>query len=146
MLNNSSRYAIRAVNYLGSPLNQNKKTGIRQMASDLNIPGPFLGKILQRLVREKILKSNKGPNGGFSLARKAQKISLYDIIVVMEGNELFESCLLGSGHCSTEKENGKFCTLHYQFEEIRNQLTCLYKSQTIADLVSGALQNDAVGI
>ena len=56
MLNNSSRYAIRAVSYLGSPLNQNKKTGIRQMAGDLNIPGPFLGKILQRLVREKNTK------------------------------------------------------------------------------------------
>ncbi len=146
MLNSSSRYAIRAVTYLGARSNPSQKTGIKPMAAELQIPEPFLGKILQHLVREKILASVKGPNGGFTLARSANTITLYDIIVAMEGDELFNSCLLGSGHCSTEHRDGKYCAVHYQFEEARNQLTALYKSQTIADLVSGALKHDEVGI
>jgi Rrf2 family transcriptional regulator, iron-sulfur cluster assembly transcription factor len=146
MLHNSSRYAIRAVIYIGARPISSQKVGIKPIATDLQIPEPFLGKLLQKLVHQKILTSVKGPNGGFSLARAAKTISLYDIIVAMEGDGLFESCLLGSGSCSSENDKGKYCAIHFQFEDARKKLIRLYKGQTIADLVSGAQRNNGVKI
>ena len=69
MLSNSCRYGIRAVIYLASKSSSNKKPGISKISTTLNLPQPFLAKILQQLVKKKILCSTKGPHGGFALLK-----------------------------------------------------------------------------
>ena len=56
ILSNTSKYGVRAVIYLALYEEEKKKTGIKKIAEDLNIPTPFLGKILQNLVRHKIFQ------------------------------------------------------------------------------------------
>ena len=53
MLSNTCKYGIRAVLYLAMNTKKEKKIGIKQISQDLNIPTPFLGKILQSLVKHK---------------------------------------------------------------------------------------------
>ena len=65
MLSNSCRYGIRAVVYLASRYSEKNNIGIKEISGVLNLPAPFLAKILQQLARHKILNSVKGPNGGF---------------------------------------------------------------------------------
>ncbi len=144
MLSNTSKYAIRAVIYLAVKTNKDQRVGIKKIAEELDIPSPFLGKILQVLVRRKILSSTKGPNGGFGVGKKPDKITLYDIIIEMEGSDLFESCLLGAGSCESHKEEDSYCTLHEDFEEARKQLIYLYKSKTIGELAKKTLNNEEV--
>ena len=62
MLSNTSKYAIRAVIYLALFAGKEKKIGIKQISTDLSIPTPFLGKILQTLAKHKLLSSTKGPH------------------------------------------------------------------------------------
>ena len=57
MLSNTSKYAIRAVIYLALYSTKEKKVGIKEVASELDIPSPFLGKILQQLARHNDQKS-----------------------------------------------------------------------------------------
>ena len=59
MLSNTCKYAVRALIYLGKYSEGGTKIGIKKISSDLLIPTPFLGKILQNLVRQKILVSTK---------------------------------------------------------------------------------------
>ena len=80
MLSNTSRYAIRAVIYLALKSKDESKIGIKTISKDLDIPTPFLGKILQTLAKHKILSSTKGPHGGFGLGRNP-----YDISFAMDG-------------------------------------------------------------
>jgi len=56
MLSNSCRYGIRALIYIASQPKESGKTGIRKIAKDLDLPTPFLAKILQQLAKQKILK------------------------------------------------------------------------------------------
>jgi Rrf2 family iron-sulfur cluster assembly transcriptional regulator len=65
MLSNSCRYGIRAVIYLANQPLSSGKTGIKKISKDLNLPTPFLAKILQQLAKKKILSSSKGPHGGY---------------------------------------------------------------------------------
>ena len=65
MLSNSSKYAINAVIYLAANSSESKRIGVKEVADALHIPLPFLAKILQALVRKKVISSNKGPGGGF---------------------------------------------------------------------------------
>lgn len=55
MLSNTCKYAIRALIYLGRYSKNGEKIGIKKIAGDLGMPTPFLGKILQNLVKHKIL-------------------------------------------------------------------------------------------
>ena len=64
MLSNTCKYALRALIYLAKFSKEEKMIGIKKISEDLNLSSPFLGKILQNLVKQKLLVSTKGPNGG----------------------------------------------------------------------------------
>jgi Rrf2 family iron-sulfur cluster assembly transcriptional regulator len=136
MLSNTSKYAIRAVIYLAVHAEKGQKIGIKKISDALEIPSPFLGKILQVLVRRKILSSTKGPNGGFGIGKKPAQITLYDVIIEMDGDSLFNSCLLGAGNCDSNKNDGGYCAMHNEFSEVRNQMIALYKTKTVGELAA----------
>lgn len=131
MLSNTSRYAIRAMIYLAAKSDSTKKIGIKQIAQDLDIPSPFLGKILQQLAKHKILDSTKGPNGGFSFPKNGDKITLFQIVEIIDGDDLFKKCLISLRSCQNE---GIPCPLHNQYESIRNEINNLFQNQTIISL------------
>ncbi len=132
MLSNTCKYAIRAVVYLSVYASPEKKTGIKTISENLEIPTPFLGKILQSLARNKILASTKGPHGGFSLGRPAGDISLMDIVEITDGKDIFDTCLVRTTKCSDEAP----CGIHDSVTAIRKELKHFFMNQTIADLAT----------
>jgi Rrf2 family protein len=132
MLTNTSRYAIRALIYLTVNFKENKKIGIKKIAKDLNIPSPFLGKILQTLAKKRILSSTKGPNGGFYASEVTIETPLIDIIRILDGDDLFDKCLISNKSCKDVK--GKKCSLHDHYETIRKDITALFEDYTIGKL------------
>jgi len=131
MLSNTCKYAVRALIYLGKYSEDGTKIGIKKISSDLVIPTPFLGKILQNLVKQKILVSTKGPNGGFGLGKKTSEISLYEIVRIVDGEDFFKNCLIGLQPCSTHALSEKPCPVHARFGPIRAQLLQFYQETTI---------------
>ena len=132
MLSNTSRYAIRALIYLAINSNDRTKIGIKKIAEDLDIPSPFLGKILQTLAKQKVLLSTKGPNGGFALSDKMKSIPLIDIIKIIDGDDLFDRCLVSNKSC--KEMEGNPCTLHTHYEKIREEIHEMFESHTIEGL------------
>ena len=135
MLSNSCRYGIRAVIYLASQPLTNGKTGIKKISSDLNLPTPYLAKILQLLAKQKILSSSKGPHGGFSLLKDPRNITLLDIVNTIDGYDTFSSCVMHNGSCEGVKKEGKHCPLHKDYEKSRKELIKLFSNRTIHELV-----------
>ncbi len=132
MLSNTSRYAIRALIYLAINSEKNKKIGIKKIAEDLDIPSPFLGKILQTLAKHKILLSTKGPNGGFGISNTALQTNLMDLIRIIDGDNLFNQCLITNKTCNGTDENP--CSLHQHYESIRKEIIKMFSQYKIADL------------
>ena len=132
MLSGTCKYAIRAVIYLALDVNVKKKIGIIQISNNLDIPNPFLGKILQTLAKHKILSSSKGPNGGFYLGRDPERITLMDIVDVIDGVDTFSKCVIGVKNCS-EQENP--CALHSRYSHLREEIKSVFEKETIAGLV-----------
>jgi len=107
------------------------KIGIKRISGDLGIPAPFLAKILQVLAKHKLLTSTKGPNGGFGLIKNPQKISLYEIVTVIDGNDIFDKCLISDRSCNDENIP---CPLHNNYETIRIELRNFFQLQNIGSL------------
>lgn len=135
MLSSSCKYAIRATIYIQLNSNENtRKVGIKEISRELELPSPFLGKILLNLAKHNILSSSKGPNGGFLLARSAKEINLHEIIVLFDGQQLFEDCLIGISSCSPNSHDKVQCPIHKSYLPISLQLQELFRSQTIESL------------
>jgi Rrf2 family transcriptional regulator, iron-sulfur cluster assembly transcription factor len=135
MLSNSCRYAIRAVIYLANQPGSAGKTGIKKISSDLDLPTPFLAKILQQLSRQKILSSSKGPHGGFSMLKDPQKVKLIDIVNTIDGQDVFTNCVMHNGSCQAGNAEQKKCPLHDDYENSRKELIKLFSNKTINDLI-----------
>lgn len=141
MLSNTSRYAIRALIYLAINYKEKKKIGIKIIAKDLEIPSPFLGKILQTLTRRKILASTKGPNGGFHATEETRNTTLMEIIRIIDGDDLFDRCLITNRLCG-EADDKNQCSLHDHYKSIRNDITDMFSGYTIGQLAKEYRNSD----
>lgn len=131
MLSNTCKYALRATVFIALNATETKKVGLKKVAESLNIPSPFLAKILQTLSKRKILASTKGPNGGFALA--SVDTTIYTIYETIDGTEYFEECLIGVQSCTDDPVNTP-CPLHGRYSHIRTKIHDIFKNTTIIDL------------
>ena len=106
-------YAIRALANLASAREGTARA--EQIAKSEGLPGPVLSKILQELVRKGLLKSRRGPGGGFQLARSAELITLHDVVAAVDGLDQFEECAVGLERCTDEAP----CPLHDKWKDLR---------------------------
>jgi Rrf2 family protein len=146
MLSNSCRYGIRAVIYLAKHYPDKSNVGIKEISGDLELPTPFLAKILQQLAKNKILSSTKGPNGGFSLLKKPESITMLEIVKIIDGESLFKNCIIHDGSCTKVRRKKKTCPVHDEYSDIRTSLANLFKNKTIADLAKTANESENIFI
>ncbi len=142
MISNTCKYGIRAVIYLAVNISGDEKIGIKKISEDLDLPGPFLGKIMQSLAKNKMRKSVKGPHGGFGLAKDPDDISLYDIVSIIDGTDVFHECLIGVKICDNNPENEKFCPFMKRSHKVRESLKKVFEEQTIGEFVRGIKKVD----
>ena len=123
-------YAMRAVFFIAHRTVDGGRVGIKEISIGVQSPEHFLAKILQDLSKRGLVKSVKGPNGGFYMDAFTLKRPLADVVEAVDGNGIFIGCGLGLDYCSETNP----CPLHHQFKEIRNQISELLKKTTIEEL------------
>jgi len=140
MLSKSCEYALRAVVYIAAETQgKEKKVGIREVAQTLDIPAPFLAKILQSLAKNKILGSTKGPNGGFFLNKSTKKTTLLDVIEAVDGLEYFRRCSIGLKKCSDIKP----CPIHPLIKVQREELKQYFSKKTMEQVIEDLKEHRA---
>jgi len=113
VLRRDTDYALRMMVNLASHFNGDFISA-RQLSEDGNFSYQLGCKILQKLHQAKLVKSDRGPKGGFALSRDPAKINLMEIIAALQGGIRLNRCLIGGDGCEFEPE----C-------EINTKLTCL---------------------
>jgi len=89
-------YGLRAMIYLAS-IAPEDVVPFREIARKMSVPEDFLAKILKQLVDERLVRSARGPHGGYALARPAAQISFLDVIEAVEGPVALNVCLDDEG-------------------------------------------------
>lgn len=142
MLSNTCKYGIRAMVYLAVHFEEEKNIGIKKISKELELPAPFLGKILQNIVKEGMLSSTKGPHGGFLLKKRAEDITMYDIVKVIDGDSIFEDCLLGLKICENDISHMSECPFRERSHKVRSELKATFQSQTLANFAESINSSD----
>lgn len=129
MLTHTGDYALRALIYLAhDPEDGYHQT--RDLARSLNIPGNYLGKILQTLSHQQIVESRRGMNGGFRLARLPDQIRLFDVLKALDAIPGDTDCPLLAGGKQIE-----LCTLHRRFAAVTAYYVKFLKETTLQDVL-----------
>jgi len=106
---------------------------IRDISAAQDIPERFLEQILLQLKRAGYLRSRKGPRGGYFLSRPPERISVAEVIRVMDGPLAPIDCVSVTAHEICPKENG--CVLKGLWKETRDAIAAILERTTLADLV-----------
>jgi Rrf2 family protein len=129
MLSRTSQYAVRALAYLAMR-ERGQWVLTRQIAAELDIPSPFLAKVLQTLAVEGILESQRGRRGGFRLARNPDRLPLFDIVEAFDKLGQGRPCVLGQKVCSDESA----CPLHHTWKHSLNAFRHRLQTTTLTEL------------
>jgi len=136
MLSMTCKYAVRSIIFIGIRAAGGTRVNVRQIASELEVPMQFLSKILQVFVKKGVLKSLRGPNGGFSFLKDPFEVSLFDIITIVDGPEMFESCVIGTRPCHCTDHSFDKCTVHDAYAPLRQELIQFFKRETIGAIAA----------
>ena len=130
MLSNTCKTAIKAVIYLCSKFDTNENAGIKEVAEFINANEHTIGKILQTLVKQQVIKSMKGPSGGFFISKEQRKQPIINIVEAIDGRTVFLTCGLGLSQCSSNHP----CPIHYEYKEARDIVEKLFRQKKVIDL------------
>jgi Rrf2 family protein len=129
-ISGTSQYAIRAVVYVATN-GADTPVQVGPIATALDVPQNYLSKTLHRLVRAGVLRSVRGPRGGFQLAVPAERLTLAR--VVGQFDEVGQrQCLLGRPQCSDRNA----CAAHARWVSVSEALQTFFANTTVADLLA----------
>lgn len=140
MFSKACQYGIKSVIYIWKQSQVGLKVGAKEIAAYVDAPEPFTAKILQELVRKKIIGSQKGPTGGFYVGKEHETFTLKDLVVVLDGEELFTGCSLGLKQCSEINP----CPLHHEVKKVRSELTLMLTKKSLKQLAEEVESGETV--
>jgi len=111
---------------------EKEKVQLQEISENLSVPRHFLAKIMKRIVKEGILTSTKGPNGGFSINKNTTSTSIARILQFTDGAGDLNTCVLSFRKCNASNP----CPLHYQIQSYKEDLHALLNENTIGDLIN----------
>lgn len=129
-LSQTAEHALRAILYLG----RNQGRGLisaAETADALGAPPNYLSKTLRLLARRGLLKSSRGPRGGFELAFDIETITAAQVMEAVDEVASPANCLLGGGACDPTRP----CAAHERWSTLRERVLGPMQDTTIADLL-----------
>ncbi len=132
MFSKSCEYGLRAIIYIAQQTVQNNKVGLRTISEEIGSPEAFTSKILRQLTRNSMVKSIKGPYGGFVIEEHKLKTTLSEVVNIFDGDTIYKGCGLGLNQCDANSP----CPMHAKFVAIRDDLKNMLESTTLEALVN----------
>lgn len=112
---------------------------LADIAKAQELPQSFLAKIFQKFVQHGLVRSYRGRQRGYALAKPPAAIPLKEIMEAIEGPDLFDRCIFWSDRCADSNP----CRLHDRWKQIKPQLIKAMEETTVEDLIHEASSGSA---
>ena len=128
-LTRGADYALRIMIHMAG-LPDGQRVGRSAIAVVTEVPPAYLAKILQHLVKARLIRSRPGVHGGFELSRSPLTLSMLEVIEAVDGPAAMASCLADENAC----DRSPFCMVHPALVEAQNEMLRVLQAKTIAKL------------
>lgn len=127
-LSRPAEYALRAMTYLAR-MESPERIRASDLSKAVDVPAPFLSKIMRRLTANGLVDAKKGHHGGFILAKPPMEIRFIDILRAVDFEPAADHCLFGFGNCDSNNP----CPLHPEWSLLKGQIEDWARSHTLGD-------------
>jgi Rrf2 family protein len=134
MISQTIEYALRAMIYL-TGLKPESSANSETISRRTKVPKGYLSKILRDLVVADLIKSQRGPNGGFCLARGPGEISMIDIVNAIDPIKRITRCPLGN------PAHTELCPLHRRLDDAMASMESDFTKTTLAEILDSDNNN-----
>ena len=136
MISKKTKYALKALIVLARHYSHRQPTLISELAASEKLPRKFLESILLGLKNEGILASKKGKGGGYLLAKNPDRISVGQIVRVLEGTLSPLSCLSQRAYrkCDECREEAT-CPIRSVMKEVREETVRILDGTSLQDML-----------
>jgi FeS assembly SUF system regulator len=131
-LSKKTDYALIAMKHLALRSDAGNSSSAREMAEAYAIPVELLAKVLQRLVRSRLLVSEQGTRGGYRLGRSPQTISVADVIQAVDGPVTVTACSTEDHRCDQYSR----CSVRDPLWKIRSRIIESLNTVSVAELAA----------
>lgn len=128
-LSKKTDYALLAMRHLAASADRGAVSA-RELAEKYDIPAELLAKVLQRLVRGRLLESQQGIRGGYALARPAASMSVADVIQAVDGPLMVTACSEADHSCDQYVK----CNIRDPLWRIKDRIVETLASTSVAEL------------
>lgn len=142
-LSTKGRYAVMAMTDLADRQDADgaRAVSLAEIAARQEISLSYLEQLFARLRRRGLVKSLRGPGGGYRLVRSASETHIAEIVLAVD--EPLRATRCGQGSAKGCMKAGARCTTHDLWEEMGRQLHSYLASVSLADVLAGRLNPDA---
>lgn len=133
MLSQTVEYALRAMIHLASIEGQGAVTS-ESIAERTKVPRTYLSKILRDLTVAELVHSQRGPNGGFVLARTASRITMLDVVEAVDPIPRIRRCPLGN------PAHLELCPLHRRLDDAAGMVEEEFRRTTLAEVLETSVK------
>ena len=133
LITRETDYALRIL----QALLDGEKKSVGDLSKEEMIPQQFAYKIIKKLSQAGLVEVSRGVDGGCRLCADLEKISLFDLIFMIEGCYQVNACMDPAYPCPRREKNGG-CMVHSQLAAIQNRLNDELRSHSLKSLLSGS--------
>lgn len=146
-LTRKTDYALVALSYLaGLRADGAGPASAKQIAGQFGLPQPLLMNILKKLVLAKVLRSTRGANGGYELAVEPSRVTLLEVVTLLEGPFRLTRCIGGVPVVGQGCVLSADCPIQGPIRGLHGRINRFLEEMTLADLVSpGPVSADTDG-
>jgi len=123
-------YALRAVIHLANDEHRGRACSVAEIADRERVPKQFLEKIIRDLIRTGLVRSRRGPHGGYVLARPAEDVTFQHVIEAVEGPISLNVCVGEHAECFLLGA----CGMNRVWAEGQRRVMDLFQNTTIASV------------
>ena len=127
-------YCLKALIVLAERYPSGRPQRVEEIAAAQNIPENYLRRLLIELKRGGLVSSQKGPNGGYLLARPPARISMAEVVHLIEGDYVPVECLEERA-AGTLCQRGDGCAMRQVWCEVRDAVTTILGRTTLQSLL-----------
>lgn len=124
-------YAVRVIRALAGE----ERLSVTEICEKEAITAPFAYKILKKLQKAKIVKGFRGVHGGYSINKKLEELSLYDIYSAIDPELFIIECLDPKYCCVRDGQDGISCKIHRELEFIQEELWSMLRKKNLKELL-----------
>jgi Rrf2 family protein len=129
MISQTVEYALRAIVTIAQ--HEGVACTAQKISAITQVPAPYLSKLMQGLVRAKLVTSKRGLHGGFVLTKEPTELTVWEVVDAVEPIKRIRECPLGIG-----SHDGTLCPLHRRLDHAMELVEDSFRATTVAELLS----------